>query len=259
MNPSPVDPIKECARLSLELKRYKQMRPRTALELSEANDKLNDELAEVKRDRDGWKKADVLARIRISELECERDEARRELSHNDVLAERAQLRADLAAAKVTADFWLAHEKRVNSEFEQDYLAIWRAVKQPDMTVLESVLKLKSDLAAAREDAERWKQQYQTVCDERAASFLRIGRALGGMSLTEYQPEIDLEIEAAAKAAWEDTARLDWLDAEHHTKNGLPIAALVVKVGYKRDSSEWANVCGDIRAAIDSARAGGAGK
>ena len=55
--------------LRSELARYQQMRPRTALELSEANDKLNDELVEVKRDRDAWKKADVLARIRISELE----------------------------------------------------------------------------------------------------------------------------------------------------------------------------------------------
>lgn len=62
--------------LAKELARYQAMRPRIALELSESNDRLNEELAEVKRDRDGWKKADVLARIRIGELERERDEAR---------------------------------------------------------------------------------------------------------------------------------------------------------------------------------------
>ena len=51
-----------------------------------------------------------------------------------------------------SDFWLAAEKSKNAEFEQDYLAIWREVKQPDLTVLESVRAMKAELAAAKEQA-----------------------------------------------------------------------------------------------------------
>jgi len=74
--------------------------------------------------------------------------------------------------------------------------------------------LQKKLKKVEMERDKWKQQYQTVTDERAASFLRIGRALGGMSLTEYQPEVDLEIEAAARAAREDVALLDWADANN---------------------------------------------
>jgi hypothetical protein len=48
----------------------------------------------------------------------------------------------------------------------------------------------------------------------------------------------------------DAKRLDWLNDEHKIVN--PVAALVVKRHYDRASSEWANVSGDIRKAIDAA-------
>lgn len=64
------------------------------------------------------------------------------------------LERELAEAKVTAAFWLAHEKQINVEFERDYLAIWKAVKKPDLTVLESVLALVMELAIAKKDTAR---------------------------------------------------------------------------------------------------------
>jgi hypothetical protein len=41
-----------------------------------------------------------------------------------------------------------------------------------------------------------------VSDERAESFHRLSRAVGGIVLTEYQPEVDLEIEARIKSVIE---------------------------------------------------------
>jgi hypothetical protein len=48
----------------------------------------------------------------------------------------------------------------------------------------------------------------------------------------------------------DKARLDWLDAE--AVRTYPVAALVVKKGHDRDSSEWVNSTGTAREAIDRA-------
>ncbi|MBP9682991.1 MAG: hypothetical protein KBD76_16440 [Bacteriovorax sp.] len=38
-------------------------------------------------------------------------------------------------------------------------------------------------------------QIQQVQDERAASFLMLSKTVGGVGCTEYQPEVDLEINA----------------------------------------------------------------
>lgn len=76
-------------------------------------------------------------------------------------------------------------------------------------------KAHAEIEKLQEDCNKWKQQWQTVDDERARSFARLAKAVGGCSLTEYQPEIDLEIEAAIKALRANKARLT---------NALQIAA-----------------------------------
>jgi hypothetical protein len=81
------------------------------------------------------------------------------------------LELDLAAAKVNADFWLAHEKQTNIEFERDYLAIWKAVKRPDMTVLDSALALKSELAATRALLLKLRPLTLQVCRSRGGNSL----------------------------------------------------------------------------------------
>ena len=50
----------------------------------------------------------------------------------------------------------------------------------------------------------------------------------------------------------DAALLDALQAEHERFD--PVAALVVKVKHDRNGSDWANVMGDIRAALTAALA-----
>lgn len=62
-----------------------------------------------------------------------------EKSYNVVSKTIEELEADLTSAQ----FWRDHAERTGAVFEQDYLAIWRAIKQPDKTVLESVIALKS--------------------------------------------------------------------------------------------------------------------
>ncbi len=103
------------------------------------------------------------------------------------------------------------------------------------------------LGELRAEVERLKAALHSSCDDERSMTISEGVGHTTCGLAD-------ELTKRAERAEADTARLDWLDAEHHTKNSLPIAALVVKVNYKRDSSEWANVCGDIRAAIDAARA-----
>lgn len=67
-------------------------------------------------------------------------------------------------------------------------------------------------------------------------------------------DVDAALDAYAAAVRAecaaDTKRLDWLQREHSDTDTLPVAALVVKVGCARRSSNWANVVGDIRATID---------
>ncbi len=56
-----------------------------------------------------------------------------------------------------------------------------------------------------------------------------------------------------ESALADKARLDWLDEEALCPGRfLPVAAIVVKVGYDRNSSKWANCVGSARQAIDVA-------
>jgi hypothetical protein len=62
---------------------------------------------------------------------------------NDPLAVLAEEVRRLRGEVVSAQFWREHAQRTNTELEQDYLAIWKAVKEPDKTVLESVLALKA--------------------------------------------------------------------------------------------------------------------
>lgn len=47
----------------------------------------------------------------------------------------------------SSEFWREHAERTSHECEKDYLAIWKAVKEPDKTVLESVLALKARIQA----------------------------------------------------------------------------------------------------------------
>jgi hypothetical protein len=51
----------------------------------------------------------------------------------------------------------------------------------------------------------------------------------------------------------DAALLDALQSEHERFD--PVAALVVKVKHDRNSSDWANVAGDVRAALAAALIG----
>lgn len=77
--------------------------------------------------------------------------------------------------------------------------------------------------ARRLERERdfWKQQHETVMDERARSFKMLDRAVGGTGLTEYQPEIDLCIEAAIKGLIEqrDEARKLFIEAVSNLRHG----------------------------------------
>lgn len=57
------------------------------------------------------------------------------------------------------------------------------------------------------EIERWMRNYDTIREERASSFARLNQAIGGTGLTEYQPEIDICIEAAIKQLKEENARL----------------------------------------------------
>lgn len=59
-------------------------------------------------------------------------------------------------------------------------------------------------------------------------------------------------EAERDALRKDAALLDALQAEHERFD--PVAALVVKVKHDRNGSDWANVMGDIRAALTAALA-----
>jgi hypothetical protein len=113
-------------------------------------------------------------------------------------------------------------------------------------------KLTDDNAALRAEINR-------VQDERAASFARLGKAVGGISLTEYQPEVDLEIEAAIKELRADKERLDWLDEANQALNEMH----GTQYGWKYDANH--NRCQiaitdcnipalSIRQAIDAARA-----
>lgn len=60
------------------------------------------------------------------------------------------------------------------------------------------------------------------------------------------------LRAECEALRQDAALLDALQAEHERFD--PVAALVVKVKHDRNSSDWANITGDIRAALTAALA-----
>ena len=133
MNPTPVDPIDECVRLSQEvelyktlwkqrdgelmetlsdavkiedernslkreLARYQHMRPRTVLELSEANDKLNDELAETKRELTNYK-----------------------LGFASQTEERMKLEAEVERLKADRDEWKRKHWKAHDDFHRAFL------------------------------------------------------------------------------------------------------------------------------------------
>lgn len=79
---------------------------------------------------------DVLAR----DIHCEDGIA------TAAIAEAADRLRELHQEVIAAQFWREHAQRTNAEFEADYLAIWKAVKEPDKTVLDSVLALKARAA-----------------------------------------------------------------------------------------------------------------
>ena len=107
--------------------------------------------------------------------------------------------------------------------------------------------------------------------QRQPSLEQIDAALAWLNLEASDAQCDLLVEgsqgdnesipiyvarilgAALRAAQKDSERLDWLDAEH-TRDGRqrPVAALVLKRGFIRDSADWVNTPGTARAAIDSA-------
>jgi len=95
-----------------------------------------------------------------------------------VAALRRELEA-LTDEKANSEFWLAHAKQTNSELEKDYLAIWKAVKRPDKTVLESVLALRRELDEAREELEF----------ERAAMSAFEWQRINAMSQAEVEKEL----------------------------------------------------------------------
>ena len=72
-----------------------------------------------------------------------------------------------------------------------------------------------------------------------------------VSIREYVAE-KLRIEAERDALRKDAALIDALQSE--TDRFDPVVALVVKCRHDRNGSDWANITGDIRAALDAALA-----
>lgn len=149
--------------------------------------------------------------------------------------------------------------RLTKEVEL-YKTLWKQRDGELMETLEDAVKIETERNQLKRDLTALRSRLATCEAALHQCYAATGEEAGDSD--DFRALVDREritVEAVTQmrkerdAAQEDTARLDWLDAEHHTKNGLPIAALVVKVNYKRDSSEWANVAGNIRAAIDAAR------
>jgi hypothetical protein len=92
--------------------------------------------------------------------------------------------------------------------------------------------------------------------EAIASRSAIGNILGG----EWVPHVLVSIPdakallAAYQSVRGDKARLDWLQSEEERVGR--VASICVKRDYDRESSEWVNIVGDVRTAIDRARTGG---
>lgn len=109
---------------------------------------------------------------------------------------------DALAALLRERDELRKEVAITRQIQHD-LSIAFKTGNPSATELHhaqyAIADLRERAMRAEQERDQWKQQWQTVTDERAASFRRIGKAAGGTSLTEYQPEIDLEIEAIVKA------------------------------------------------------------
>ena len=83
---------------------------------------------------------------------------------------------------------------------------------------------------------------QTVRD---ATFIAASREAMPALIAEVR-----SLRAERDALRKDAALLDALQAEHERFD--PVAALVVKVKHDRNGSDWANVMGDIRAALTAA-------
>lgn len=103
--------IETAARIiAKELARYQQMRPRTALELSEANDKLNDELAEMKSaevvarmELDQKREDSEFALAKLATAERERDEADRRIRELEAALAAAQTARDATCIKLAGE------------------------------------------------------------------------------------------------------------------------------------------------------------
>jgi hypothetical protein len=67
--------------------------------------------------------------------------------------------------------------------------------------------VKAEAEKHANEARRWRDAWQTVSDERAKSFAALARAVGGVGMTEYQPEVDMEIEARILAIKAEVERL----------------------------------------------------
>lgn len=62
------------------------------------------------------------------------------------IAEIAQLREKVNSL----EFRLSQEKHLNTDHEQDYLAVWKLIKRPDETVVQAAQRLKTENEAMRE-------------------------------------------------------------------------------------------------------------
>ncbi len=63
----------------------------------------------------------------------------------EIEEERDELRTKVNSL----EFRLSQEKHLNTDNEQDYLAVWKLIKRPDETVVQAAQRLKSENEAMR--------------------------------------------------------------------------------------------------------------
>lgn len=97
--------------------------------------------------------------LRMTLIDCREANGRANSAIGDIANECSGYVAQLAAAldevaelkaKLTAaDFFLAQSRTENTEHEQDYLAIWRLIKEPNETVVDAVKRLVAERDSAQ--------------------------------------------------------------------------------------------------------------
>jgi hypothetical protein len=137
---------------------------------------------------------------------------------------------------------------MTNEFEKALLAYQKSSLEwqqlYNIAIVErDALKQRAEAAEADRDREAGHlrdmlRDYRLEFDDHTRG--RIG------ALSQFMYDLRAERDALRK----DAALLDAFQAEHERFD--PVCALVVKVKHDRNGSDWANVAGDVRAALDAA-------